>query len=67
MKCLNLSVCKRPIQIFIDNIYICKTCHSVYGKKSKHIFCCNKQNVNKKHNISYCNNCYTILTYFHNM
>ena len=64
MKCNNLSTCNNPILIFIDNIYICKNCDAIYQKKSKHIFCCNKQNANKNINIPYCNNCYTILTFF---
>ena len=63
-QCNNLSICKRPILIFKDNIYICKNCHSIYKKNSKNIFCCNKQKVNKKYNIPFCNNCYTILTFF---
>ena len=67
MKCSNISICKRPILIFKDNIYICKNCHSIYEKKSKHIFCCNKQKINTKYNLPFCNNCYTILTFFHNM
>ena len=64
MKCSNITICTKPILIFKDNIYICKNCHSIYENKSKHIFCCNKQKVNKKHNIPYCNSCYTILTFF---
>ena len=64
MKCNNLQTCKKPILIFKDNIYICKNCNSIYEKKSKHIFCCNKQNINKKYNIPFCNSCYTILTFF---
>ena len=47
MKCSNITMCDKPILNFIDNIYICKNCHSIYEKKSKHIFCCNKQNINE--------------------
>ena len=64
MKCSNITICKRPILIFKNNIYICKNCHSIYEKKSKHIFCCNNQKINKKYNIPFCNSCYTILIFF---
>ena len=64
MKCSNLQTCEKPILIFKNNIYICKNCNSIYEKKSKNIFCCNNKKVNEKYNIPFCNNCYTILTFF---
>ena len=64
MKCSNINTCKGFSLIFKDNIYICKNCNSIYEKKSKHIFCCNKQKINTKYNLPFCNNCYTILSYF---
>ena len=65
MKCSNLNRCNKPMLIFFDDIYICKTCDSIFKKGTKHIKdilikCCNRQNINKIYNIPFCNNCLTL-------
>ena len=68
MKCSNLTRCDKPSLTYFDNIYICQNCDSIFQKGTKYIKdilikCCNKQNVNKKCNIPFCNNCFTLCVY----
>ena len=37
MKCSNLNRCGKPMLTFFDNIYICKTCDSIFKKGKKNI------------------------------
>ena len=65
MKCSNLTRCDKPSLTYFDDIYICQNCDSIFQKGTKYIKdilikCCNNQNVNKKHNIPFCNNCFTL-------
>ena len=54
MKCSNITICKKPILIFKDNIYICKNTVIPYMKRKVNMFCAviNKK-VNKKYNIPF--------------
>ena len=61
MKCSNLTRCDKPLLTYFNNIYICRNCDSIFQKGTKYvkdilIKCCNRQNVNKKYNIPFCNN-----------
>ena len=65
MKCSNLNRCDKPISISFENIHICQNCDAIFQKGTKYvkdiiIKCCNRQNINKKSNIQYCNSCLTI-------
>ena len=60
MKCSNLNRCNKHMLIFFDNIYICKTCDSIFKKGTKHIKdilikCCNRQNNKEYKYIDYIN------------
>ena len=65
MKCSNLTRCDKPKMIYFENIYNCQNCDGVYQKGKKYIKdilinCCDNQNVNKKYNIPFCINCFTL-------
>ena len=50
MKCSNLNRCNKPMLIFFDDIFICKTFDSIFKKGTKHIKdilikCCNRQKI----------------------
>ena len=68
MKCSNLTRCHKPKIMYFENIYICQNCDGLYEKGNKYIKdisikCCNNQNVNKKYNIPFCNNCFKFCVY----
>ena len=63
MKCSNLTRCDKPSLTYFDNIYIGQNCNGIYEKGKQYIKdilikCYNNQNVNKKYNIPFCNNCF---------
>ena len=65
MKCSNLTRCYKPSLTYFDDIYICQNCDSIFQKGIKYIKDIlikyyNKQNFNKKYNIPFCNNCFTL-------
>ena len=65
MKCSNLSRCNKPSLTHFGNIYICQNCNGIWKKGTKYIKdilikCCNNQSVNRKYNIPFCNNCFTL-------
>ena len=64
MKCSNLTRCNNPSFIYFEDIHICKNYNGIFKKGEQYIKdilikCCNDQNVNKKYNIPFCNNCFT--------
>ena len=68
MKCSNTTRCYKPNLKYFENIYICQNCNGIYEKGTKYIKdilikCCNNQNVNKKYNIPFCNNCFKFCVY----
>ena len=63
MKCSNLTRCIKPSLIYFEDIFIYQNCDFIFQKGTKYIKdilikCCNKQNVNSKYNIPFCNNCF---------
>ena len=68
MKCSNISRGNKPSLTYFDNIRICQNCNEIYEKGTKYIKgilikCCNNQDVNKKYNIPFCNNCFKFCVY----
>ena len=63
MKCTNLTRCDNLNLTYFENIYTCQNCNGIYEKGTKYIKdisikCCNNQNIYKRYNIPFCNNCF---------
>ena len=63
MRCSYLTRCINSKLISFDNIFICKTCDSIFEKpeklSNKEVLykCCKKRLINNKYNKPICNSC----------